>query len=128
MVRVENTGKGKLNLHHGVSLAPGVNEVDSAAWDKCKQESLTQHYLGQQIVKVVSGSSVEPTVKPKASAQKPEVEPGTQSLSGMKAKDAISYVGQCEDFAALEEWLDMEDRSTVVSAIEKRLQQLEEDD
>lgn len=130
MVHVENTGRGKLNLRYGVKLAPGVNDVDPESWDKCKVDPITQHYLQSQQIRVVSGLApasprpAEDPVPPPMPTE-PELPDLPVSLEEMKAKEAIAFVKESDNYQALELMLEHENRSTVKAAIEDRLDELD---
>lgn len=143
MMLVENSGRGTLNLRFKVSLKPGINEVDSEAWEQCKDDGITKHYLGARQVRVVSGDASKSASKPKASTPapvaqpepepdvpepEPEAEPEHPVLCDMSAKDAIAYAKVCDDYDFLEQSLEEGvERPTVAWAIEKRLIELDEE-
>ena len=150
MVVIENTGRTKLKLRYRVSLLPGLNEVDVDAWSLCRRDPITQHYLGVGRVRVHGVPSIE--VQPelpfdkKESApepavvekQKQEPIPASEPIAsrgngngerpsvptGMSAVDARAFVKACRRPDVLERMLSLETRGSVVTAIEKRLQQL----
>lgn len=129
MVWIENTGRGRLNLLFGVKLPPGVNEVDSSAWKKCKGEKITKHYLSNQRLRVVAGAvggvvSLDGgSALPAEPAPVPSPPPPSEPQR-MKAKDIIALVQASHSQEALGAMLKTEERTTVVSAIRARLEDL----
>lgn len=140
-VMVQNFGSGRLNLSGGVSLPPGqIVKIGVRVWEKCLEHPITKFYLSSGQVRVVSGSvEVEPSPKVVA-VESPHPEPDTQpdipipedekdagdGIAGMKAKDAIAYVRDCDNVEELEEMCDVEKRLTVVDAIDDRILELGE--
>lgn len=134
MVAVENTRKNTLKLRFGVTLDPGVNDVDCDAWSECKKDFITKHYLQYRYVKVISDKPPSPPEPPEqgnhgvqlpeASCLIPEQPEPQLAVTELKAKEAISYVGECTDAPELEELLAHEKRVTVREAINRRLHEL----
>lgn len=125
-VVVRNTGRAKLNLRYGVSLPPGDTEVDCEAWGKCRVDPITRHYLEYQSILVVRNSAddlpnPEPEMPSDADVESPEDGPG---ILDMKAKDAIAFIKGCSLTSDLGFMLMHEERTTVLSALHKRLEEL----
>ena len=151
-ILVDNSGRGTLNLRFKVSLKPGVNKVDSDAWDQCKKDDITKHYLSSRQVRVVSGDA-KPTAKPEPppvaesnaaavvsfmskgdddaddgdEVENEDVIGDPETLLKMNAKDAIAFVKGFSNYEQLEAMLEVDERSTVAAAIEKRLSELDEE-
>lgn len=129
MISLENNGQGKLNLRFGVSLAPGVTDVPEDAWEKCKSDPITKHYLSTLQVRVVSGSAMPAATPQTRSGPAKTAEPDTPpeadfDLADMKAKEAVEFVKHCADVKLLEVALLYESRTTVLKALNKRLDEL----
>ena len=110
---IENKRRGTLRLRHGVTLPPGCTDVDDAAWEKCRDDSITRHYLAAGEVVVVAPSPPKPVDV--ASARHPR----------MPARDAIAAVRCMTDAEMLGLMQQAETRSTVVAAIAERLEELQ---
>lgn len=150
-VHVKNTRRGALRLAFGVRLHPGLNAVDFDAWARCRDHPVTVHYVQRGEVVVVpasvptadAGTSAEAETPPLPS---PDMTPAQDLLPGtvangsdmddpapvtpvspesMKAKDAIAAVGKMFDLNELYSFLRVESRTTVVRAIEHRIEELE---
>lgn len=64
MVKVKNARRGKLRLAFGVTLTPGTNEVDAAAWAQCKVHPITLHYVQSGDVTEAASASGSDTPSP----------------------------------------------------------------
>lgn len=136
MVYVENSGRGPLKLRFGVHLPVGVTEVDESAWDQCKHDPITRHYLeAAKRVRVVSGPIDAPTVNVVSPNQGPETNAPKKRQTESKSveskefadlhwRQAVAVVKSCEDHSMLRQLLAAESRSSVQKAIEARLEQL----
>lgn len=134
MIRVENSGKGPLKLRFGVVLSPGVNNVDPTAWDKCKSDPITQHYLNPAVgrVKVLGIESSLNNKGPSSPAATHEDENSSSPSNGgeeeapkrMSARDTKKYVKTCRSPEVLHKMLEEEDRTSVKDAIEVRLEEI----
>lgn len=154
VVTVKNARRGKLRLAYGVQLSPGLTQVDSGAWERCRGHPVTLHYIQRGEVSIVPGSAgVVPSVQEPAIIEAdpvttlplplPEFAP-TQDLPSvrattdddipasatrhpetMRAKDAALEVRNYQSIVDLEDLLRIESRSTVVKAIRKRIAELE---
>ena len=77
IVRIRNARCGKLRLAFGVTLTPGINEVDAAVWPKCRDHPITDHYVQRGDVAEVGAASgprsvdPTPTVKGQCEPQQP---------------------------------------------------------
>jgi hypothetical protein len=123
-VHVENLRRGGLNLRYGVCLkAKSVTPVDAEAWDKCKADQYTRHYLDVQEIRVVSvREPVAEGEKPAAVVEKPV------DWADLSAKDAIAKVKECSDLEGLEALYDKDDRTTVQEAVSSRVDELSDAD
>jgi len=68
MVKVKNHRKGGLNLRFGVKLSPGENDVDPEAWEHCRRDPITLHYLQAHDIEVIVTHSQAPTAKTSAAS------------------------------------------------------------
>ena len=129
MTSVENTGVGTLNLRFKVCLKPGKNEVDSDAWEQCKNDEMTRFFLAGGRIKVHGSVASEESAPPAEPEPIPESEETTDPglvPSDMNATDAKAFIKACGSPATLELMLESETRRSVKSALDKRLTELNE--
>ncbi len=120
MVQVQNDGP-RLRLANGVKLEPGLTEVAKATWRECLLNKMTQVFLESRMIRVVSGVAGEPTSKSLTMPAEPDAPVDPEP---MLAKDLIVAIKAEEDMEHLRELRDGELRSTVVIAINARLEAL----
>lgn len=149
-VRVENRRQGKLRLAGGLTLLPGENVVANSAWETCSEHTVTLHYLHRGELRVLGGPVGEcvceggklspaeqtqesigspytpesPPLLPAVDEQPTEPESPPTKLEDMRAKDAIDVVSNCTSPDRLLGWLSVEARTTVLRAINRRLEEL----
>lgn len=97
----------------GLVLLPGANHVRDEEWAKVAGGQFVQARLANGTLEVV----VAPKEDGAGAASSPKQ---------MSAADAVKLVSQTYDEELLTDWLDEEKRSTVVAAIEKQFDRLEE--
>ncbi|WP_026702857.1 hypothetical protein [Salibacterium aidingense] len=96
--------KGKYVRHAaGATLLPGTNDITEKEFKRFSSHPIAKKWIDK-------GEIVAHEEK---------------SLVDMNAKPAIEIVEDTFDKSKLEEWLDKEDRSTVIEAINKQLDQLD---
>lgn len=116
MFQVRNTGP-RLKLANGVKLESGLNEVADAAWEECLRNKMTQVFLESNMIQVVSGSAVVTASK--------SAEPDTPDRERTLAKDLVAMVKVTRDAEFLHDLLVNENRTTVIVAINSRIDALE---
>ena len=105
------------NVHQlgtSITLKPGVNEVDSEAFNQAKKIQLVQFYLKEKQLEQVSS----------ADAGGDEGDEGSD-LSQYSATDAIALVKETTDVGLLNKWKAAESRKTVNDAIDSQLEDID---
>lgn len=116
VVRVTNTEPNLKTLgftnekdYSSISLKPGVNEVDSALWERIvAKDNIVQFWVKSGVL-VVSGDAKKPALP----------------FSELPVADAITLVTDTFDVALLNDWRASERRGGVLAAIEKQIQLIE---
>ena len=122
MLQVQNTGP-RLKLAAGVTLEPGSNEVAETAWEKCLLNRMTQIFLESRMIQVVFGAagvtSASESMHTKPVAPDAPVDP-----EPVLARDLVVAIKAETDMEYLRGLLEGERRTTVVIAINARLEAL----
>ena len=116
----------RLRLDDGTELGPFPlrsgpdNEVPDEYWAVAKEHPVLARFVesGDLVEAGVSAAPAEVEVKPKAT---PSIPP---NLDSMTAQDARDLVDGMDDAEVLSLWLKDEERKTVIRAIQKRLEEL----
>jgi hypothetical protein len=111
MLIVKNTEPRVHSLGGFVTLLPGVNEVDEAAWERALSISIVQHYVDEGVF-VVAGSAKG---KPGEAA----------AIAGMSVGEAKKLVGETVDLQLLRSWESLEERKGVQSSITAQITKVE---
>jgi hypothetical protein len=99
--------KGKYVRHAaGVMLVPGANQIDDADWKKFSSHSIVKT--------MIDNGEIEAMEKAK-------------TTKDMGADKAISLVKDTFDPSLLNEWKAVEDRKTVLEAIDEQLAEIQGD-
>lgn len=134
MPRVVNHLKGQLSFVAGpdrVVLSVGANDVDGDLWSRVQTANAVKRLLERGEISV-SGDVPKPAKKaepkPKPMAQSmAEVGPvDLEEVAQRKATEVVSFVKLSADVDLLRDLKDMEDRKTVLAAIEDRIEELED--
>lgn len=131
-VLVMNPG-GRLNLAAGVSLAPGLNEVDGEAWKACAAHPVTRTFLDRGKISITTGpQDVKAAAEPPLTEEPADLAPGPvpdevtlPDLSAMKVREAKDWIHDCADPMLLGLLLDAEKRKSIRTTLENRLEDLD---
>jgi len=103
-------------LGNSVTLMPGVNEIDGAAWKEAKKILVVQELVKSGVLEVVGkGSSHE------EEGEESEEE-ANESIDNMTVADASALIGETFDKALLNKWKKADKRKGVHDAIEAQLE------
>lgn len=76
-MKVTNNRRGKVRLAGGVELCPGENRIAHAAWRKCCDHPITQHYISRGELQVAPASACS-----KAMGNRPTCKKASQAEAG----------------------------------------------
>ena len=109
-------GEGKHRLRKRLKLMPGVNEVDEDAWKKATASPAAASLVKDRTL-IVDGPAPTVVVEQTPPPSKHVGVPGNVG-------DAKLLIGGTEDMDQLESWAGSETRSTVLTAIDSRIEAL----
>jgi hypothetical protein len=135
MTLVQNSGP-RLNLTEGLTvdgkprrvlLERGLNKIDDNTWEGCKKNHMTQVFLREKMIRVMSGDATagDGSVLEVFDEQP---SPGITELSDfgdMSAKDVVVAVKQSSDEGFVLKVLESDPRLTVQAAARARLDALQ---
>lgn len=130
MFRPEKTvpeRKGPVSFD-GVTFMPGLNrEVAEDAWAKIKDQAVVKQYLEWKALEVINQGQQQEVTKPPDNSDAPPTDPNAvNDLDGMNVEDAQKLIEEVDNVALLEEWLQKEQRKTLVNAINRRITEIKE--
>ncbi len=119
-VVIRNKRRCLLILRPSLRLAPGVNRVSVEEFNKAKEHYGFQKFLDAGYISIQNREEIlDVDIDNDGNATVKE-----QSLKNLDSKKAIKAVNLEKDAAILQRWLEQEERASVKSAIERRLEVL----
>lgn len=119
-MRVVNNRKANVHLSTGLVLKPGDNDVDDKVWSKALGDYMTEVFIEEGYFSLPA----EP--KPEPVKAEPILTDSKAMLTELSTREAFPYIKELDDIERLKSWLKVDDRSTVKSALKRRLAELEE--
>lgn len=116
----------KPNLLHvnGKKLMPGPNKVDLKWWSETRKHPSIQKRLDAGTI--IEEQDFDEMMEATSQGENPEAEStlDVSLLKDMKANQAINVVKETTSLELLQAWLGVEERASVVKAIEKQITEL----
>jgi len=100
----------------GAAFIPGVNKFEDKEWAKAKKHPQVIKWLGDKTLEIITEKD--------AKQEDAESKNASLELADLTAKEAIQVVKQCWNTKLLESWLETEERATVLSVVNKQLDEL----
>lgn len=102
---VDGAGNKRV-MQRRMVLRPGLNEVDDEVWERAKTHPGLRRRIQQGVVELISdGDDAEHAAE----------------LTGMRVRESLTLVKETIDEDILRHWLEIEDRDSVVKALETQL-------
>ena len=119
-VVIRNKKACLLILKPNIRLAPGVNRIKVEEFNIAKQHYGFQMFLDAGFISIPKYEVIDVEVEEENTEKSNKVE----SLKGLDAKKAIKVINAEQDAAKLQLWFEQEERVSVKSALERRLEVL----
>lgn len=116
---VENTKPKIVHIAEGLIVKPGVNFVADAAWRTFAASRFGQGKIDEGTMKVIEA--------PQAAGGSDKAPDASSALAAYDDKGAIKIVESTLDRSLLETWSTIDQRKSVLKAIDKQMEKLKPD-